>query len=49
MRIYDDLQRQLAGIQAQLKGILDTDLAEFNRAVQAAGIPPVVASPKINP
>jgi hypothetical protein len=49
VRIYDDLKRQLQSIQAELKGILDRDLAEFNRAVQAAGIPPVVASPKINP
>ena len=49
LRIYDDLKHQLDGIQAELKGILDRDLADFNRAVQSAGVPPVVASPKISP
>ncbi|MGH7740548.1 MAG: VPS10 domain-containing protein [Candidatus Eiseniibacteriota bacterium] len=49
LRIYDDLQRELQAIQAELKGILDRDLADFNRAVQAAGIPPVTPSPRINP
>ena len=49
LRIYDDLSRELDRIQGELKTILGTDLADFNRAVEAAGIPPVAAAPKINP
>jgi len=45
--MYDDLAQRLGAIRAELKGVLDGDLADFNRAVQTAGVPPVAASPKI--
>jgi hypothetical protein len=46
-KMYDELAQRLSAIRAELKGVLDSDLADFNRAVQAAGVPPVAASPKI--
>ena len=46
-KMYDDLAQRLGAIRAELKGVLDGDLADFNRAVQTAGVPPVAASPKI--
>ena len=46
-RIYEGLTRDLAAIQGELKQVLDTDLADFNRAVQATGIPPVTPAPRI--
>ena len=39
---YDELKKQLAGIRAELSAVLDKDLAGFNRAVQDAGVPPIV-------
>ncbi|HET7452615.1 MAG TPA: glycosyl hydrolase, partial [Thermoanaerobaculia bacterium] len=40
--LNDELKKQLAGIRAELNAVLDKDLAEFNRAVQDAGVPPIV-------
>ncbi len=47
LRLYDELKVRLAAIQARLKSVLDRDVTEFNRAFEAAGIPPVVGAPKI--
>jgi hypothetical protein len=47
VRRYEQLALELGAIQSRLKAILDTDVAEFNRAVQSLGIPPVTPSPKI--
>ena len=46
---YRKIRGELDGIEKELKAALDTDLAAFNRAVQDAGIPPVVAAPKTEP
>ena len=43
---FEDLKGRLADLKRQLKGVLDTDLADFNRTVQEQGIPPVAALPK---
>ena len=45
--LNDELKKQLAGIRAELAVVLDKDLAAFNRAVQDAGVPPIVV-PKAN-
>jgi len=47
LREYQELKRSLEGIQAELREVLARDVADFNRAVEAAGIPPVVGAPKI--
>ncbi|HKQ60371.1 MAG TPA: hypothetical protein VJS92_03740 [Candidatus Polarisedimenticolaceae bacterium] len=39
---YAELRRELDGYQAQLRAILDTDLAAFNRLVRAKDVPPVL-------
>jgi formiminotetrahydrofolate cyclodeaminase len=41
------LKGRLDAIQAELKTLLDKDVSEFNKAVQAADVPPVAAAPKI--
>jgi hypothetical protein len=40
------IQGELAAVQAELKKILDTDLADFNKAVREQDIPPVAAVQK---
>src|SRR5262249_15273031 len=47
LRYYDDLKKRLAAVLAEFKTLLDGDVAEFNRAVEASGLPRVVAAPKI--
>jgi hypothetical protein len=42
---YRQIRAQLDAILAELKAVLDSDLAEFNKAVRAAEIPPVVVPP----
>ena len=42
---YTDLKAQLADVMGRTAKIFDTDLAEFNKAVAAAGIPPVILVP----
>jgi photosystem II stability/assembly factor-like uncharacterized protein len=42
---YQDLKAQLADVMGRVTTTLDTDLAAFNKAVVAAGIPPVVLMP----
>jgi hypothetical protein len=41
---YREIRSRLDNVEKELKGILEGDLAAFNRAVQEAGIPPVVAA-----
>jgi photosystem II stability/assembly factor-like uncharacterized protein len=43
---FQELEGRLAGIQAELKAVLDKDLADFNKAVRDADIPPVAAARK---
>jgi hypothetical protein len=43
---FQMLEGKLAGIQSELKGVVDKDLAEFNKAVRDADIPPVAAARK---
>jgi len=44
---YLVLKKQLDGIQAEFKGVVDHDLADFNAAVQAQKIAPVTVLPKV--
>jgi hypothetical protein len=44
---YEVLKARLDAVLAQLQAVLDHDVKEFNQAVEAAGIAPVTASPKI--
>lgn len=37
-----DLEAELASHLSALRGVLDTDVAEFNRLVQERGVPPIV-------
>ena len=39
---FDELRKQLAAVRGELSGVFDKDLADFNRAVRDAGVPPVV-------
>ncbi|MGH9369057.1 MAG: WD40/YVTN/BNR-like repeat-containing protein [Thermoanaerobaculia bacterium] len=41
---YREIRGQLDGVEKELQGVLEGDIAAFNRAVQEAGIPPVVAA-----
>jgi photosystem II stability/assembly factor-like uncharacterized protein len=43
---FRELEGKLAAIQAELKAVLDKDLADFNKAVRDADIPPVAAARK---
>ena len=43
---FAELEGRLAGIQTELKAVLDKDLADFNKAVRDADIPPVAAARK---
>ena len=47
VRYYDVLKGRLEAILAELSGVLEKDLADFNRAVEAAKLAPVVPAPKI--
>jgi photosystem II stability/assembly factor-like uncharacterized protein len=42
---YKDLKSQLTGVTARLQTVFDVELTEFNKAVGAAGVPPVVLVP----
>jgi photosystem II stability/assembly factor-like uncharacterized protein len=42
---YKDLKRELTAVTQRLQATLDVELAEFNRAVAAAGIAPVILVP----
>jgi hypothetical protein len=44
---YGVLKARLDAILAELQAVLDQDVKKFNQAVEAAGIPPVTAAPKI--
>jgi hypothetical protein len=46
---FGKIRGELDGIEKELRDVLDSDLAAFNRAVQQAGIPPVVEAPKKQP
>lgn len=43
---FQELEGRLAGIQSELKAVLDKDLADFNKAVRDADVPPVAAARK---
>jgi hypothetical protein len=43
---YAELKAKLDAVLAEMNGIFDKDLAEFNAAVRDAGIPPVAVLPK---
>jgi photosystem II stability/assembly factor-like uncharacterized protein len=43
---YKEIRAKLDAVQAELAGALGADLDAFNRAVEQAGIPPVVPRPK---
>ena len=40
------IQGELTAVQAELKRVLDTDLADFNKSVREQDIPPVAAVEK---
>jgi hypothetical protein len=40
---FQELEGKLSGIQKELAAVLDKDLAEFNKAVRDADVPPVTA------
>jgi photosystem II stability/assembly factor-like uncharacterized protein len=42
---YKDLKGQLTELMGRLQAVVDTELSEFNKAVVAAGVPPVVLMP----
>jgi hypothetical protein len=44
---YDVLKKKLDGIVAEYRAILEKDVAEFNRAADAAGVPRIAPAPKI--
>jgi photosystem II stability/assembly factor-like uncharacterized protein len=44
---YGVLKARLDAALAELQAVLDQDVRKFNQAVEAAGIPPVTAAPKI--
>ena len=46
VQYYAELKGKLDGVMADLSGIFEKDLAEFNMAVRDAGIPPVAVLPK---
>lgn len=46
---FEELTRRLADVKKQLKDVLDTDLADFNRTVQEQGVLPVTALPPAPP
>ncbi len=42
---YQDLKTQLTAVNQRLQKVFDVELAEFNKAVAVAGVPPVVLVP----
>jgi photosystem II stability/assembly factor-like uncharacterized protein len=44
---YDDLKKRLAAVFAEFNGLLEGDVAEFTRAVEASSLPRIVPAPKI--
>jgi len=42
---YRDLKGQLTGIMDRLQKVFDTDLADLNKSVVEAGVPPVIMVP----
>jgi len=44
-RRFAELDAQLAALRGDLRGIWERDLASFNRALAAAGVPPLMAAP----
>ncbi len=42
---YKDLKAQLTGVTERLQTVFDAELTDFNKAVGAAGVPPVVLVP----
>jgi photosystem II stability/assembly factor-like uncharacterized protein len=42
---FAELDAQLSGLRAELRVLLDRDVAAFNKAVRDLGVPPVVVSP----
>jgi hypothetical protein len=44
---YDDLKKRLAAVFSEFNGLLEGDVAEFTRAVEASGLPRIVPAPKI--
>jgi len=47
IKYYATLQVRLKGLLAEYQGLVDKDVAEFNRSVEAAKLPPLVAAPRI--
>jgi photosystem II stability/assembly factor-like uncharacterized protein len=47
VKYYALLQSKLAAIEAEYRGIVDHDVADFNKAVEAAKLSPVVPAPKM--
>jgi photosystem II stability/assembly factor-like uncharacterized protein len=48
LRYYEELKTQLAQVRGKFDALMSGDVAAFNRAVQAQGIPPVAAAPKVD-
>jgi photosystem II stability/assembly factor-like uncharacterized protein len=46
-KYYGLLKERLDAVQAELRGVLDKDVNDFNRSVAEAKIPPVAAAPKV--
>jgi len=44
-RRFADLDGQLTALRGELRAIAERDLAAFNRALEAAGVPPLMAAP----
>jgi DNA repair exonuclease SbcCD ATPase subunit len=44
-RRFADLDAQLAALRGELRAIRERDLAAFNRALEAAGVPPLMTAP----
>jgi photosystem II stability/assembly factor-like uncharacterized protein len=42
LKLDDELEKQLAAVMAELKGVFDSELAGFNRAVRERDVAPVV-------
>ena len=47
VKYYADLKTRLAAVFEEFRTLEQRDLAEFNKAVDAAGLPRVAAAPKI--
>jgi photosystem II stability/assembly factor-like uncharacterized protein len=44
---YQELKARLDAIQVRVRGLMEKDVAEFNREVMRLGIPPVAAAPRV--